>query len=383
VKKFRMIIGADILPTPSNNSLFEKGDTALLVGNELKEYLNSADYRVFNLEGALTDEESPITKDGPVLRAPVDSAIGIKKLGADLLVLANNHILDHGNKGVISTIETLRRNGINYIGCGINGNIEKNICIQTECGTFGIYNCCEHEYSVNNLNESYSAHAYDPLKAFNDVSELSQKCDYTIVLYHGGKEKYRYPSPELQKRFRKFADSGANLVVAQHTHCIGCQEHYGNSTLVYGQGNFIFDRADNEYYNNGLLIDISFAEDGSVEVGYKVVEKNGNKVRLAEKELSNRILEEFFHRSKEIENPRFIEDRFNEYCSDNLAEYLITFHGKNLVSKILIRLNKNLYKKYIYKCFYNKKNMIYLYNFLRCEAHYEVVLNGIGLTLEE
>lgn len=95
------------------------------------------------------------------------------------------------------------------------------------------------------------------------------------MLYHGGREFYRYPSPGLQHRFRRMADKGADLVVAQHTHCVGCCEKYNNSTLVYGQGNFIFDYGDDEYWNTGLLIEV----DCNV-VSYIPYFKENGKIRM-------------------------------------------------------------------------------------------------------
>lgn len=61
------------------------------------------------------------------------------------------------------------------------------------------------------------------------------------MLYHGGKEYYRYSSPNLQKTCRKMTEKGADLVLCQHSHCIGSYEEYNDSTILYGQGNFIFN----------------------------------------------------------------------------------------------------------------------------------------------
>ena len=44
----RIIIGADLVPTTSNYNLFEKGDIETLIGNDLIDELNHADYRIFN-----------------------------------------------------------------------------------------------------------------------------------------------------------------------------------------------------------------------------------------------------------------------------------------------------------------------------------------------
>ena len=76
------------------------------------------------------------------------------------------------------------------------------------------------------------------------AEQKDNKCDYTIVLYHGGKEYYRYPSPNLQRVCRYMIEKGTDLVICQHSHCIGCEENYLSGKIVYGQGNFIFDCDD-------------------------------------------------------------------------------------------------------------------------------------------
>ena len=60
-----IVIGADLVPTESNIELFEKGDIDTLIGNELKDIILGADYRIFNLEVPLVNETSPIKKCGP------------------------------------------------------------------------------------------------------------------------------------------------------------------------------------------------------------------------------------------------------------------------------------------------------------------------------
>lgn len=46
-------------------------------------------------------------------------------------------------------------------------------------------------------------------------------------------------------------------MVCQHSHCIGCKEEYLQGTIVYGQGNFLFDDEENEYWQTSLLIRIT------------------------------------------------------------------------------------------------------------------------------
>lgn len=63
------LIGADIVPTTSNASLFSEGNVETLVGEDLLGLLRSSIENIFNLEVPLTNELSPIQKCGPNLSA--------------------------------------------------------------------------------------------------------------------------------------------------------------------------------------------------------------------------------------------------------------------------------------------------------------------------
>ena len=65
-----IIIGADLVPTQSNLSLFESGKGTELAGQELYTVLERSSFRIFNLETPLTDRLDPIAKEEPNLSAP-------------------------------------------------------------------------------------------------------------------------------------------------------------------------------------------------------------------------------------------------------------------------------------------------------------------------
>ena len=58
----RILIGADFVPTESNEELFKNANIDVLLGEELTEVLKSADFRIFNLETSVTAEEHPIER---------------------------------------------------------------------------------------------------------------------------------------------------------------------------------------------------------------------------------------------------------------------------------------------------------------------------------
>ncbi|MFP3488456.1 CapA family protein, partial [Staphylococcus sp. SIMBA_130] len=138
--------------------------------------------------------------------------------------------MDQGIRGLNSTTSILDSHNIPYVGVG--GNIveaSKPFIINHDNMKIGIYTCAEHEFSIAE-EDIPGANPFDPLESFDHIIKLKSESDYVIVLYHGGKEHYRYPSPYLQKICRKFVEKGADIVICQHSHAVGCFEEYHNST---------------------------------------------------------------------------------------------------------------------------------------------------------
>ena len=370
----QILIGADFVPTASNFDLFKAGDATALVGAELLDILKKSDYRIFNLEVPLTDTLSPIEKCGPALIAPTDTIEGYKAVGADLLTLANNHILDQGVSGLESTVKVLESNGISHVGSGTLSEAIKPRYVDV-CGKkIGVYVCAEHEFSIAD-EKNTGANPFEPFESLDHISAMKKECDYAIVLYHGGKEHYRYPSPYLQKACRKMVEKGADLVVCQHSHCVGCEEKYGNGTIVYGQGNFLFDLSNNDFWQTSLLITLN--ESG--EISYIPLKKHGNGVRLAEGNDAVEILDGFQKRSEEIKQEGFIEKKYQEFADSMIDHYLWAFSGikRNFFYKVFDKLSGHRLTKWVLKRKYDKKRKLVLRNYIECEAHRELVLRGL------
>lgn len=366
----KILIGADLVPTKSNMKYFENENIEKLIDKNLLEKLNKADYRIFNLEVPLVDTKSPINKCGPNLIASTKSALGIKALGVDFLTLANNHILDHGEKGLSSTLKILKDLNISFAGVG--NDIEeasKPFIFAIENKKVGIYCCAEYEFSIVS-NYSMGANPFDPLESLDHIQNLKKQVDYVIVLYHGGKEHYRYPSPNLQKTCRKIVEKGGDLVICQHTHCIGCEEKWKDGTIVYGQGNFLFDDDESEFWQTSLLVNIK----DNFEIDYIPILKDGFSVKLANEESKNKILSDFYSRSEAIKQEGFIEKEYEKIAELEYIRYLNMVQG-NRYTSLLFRIANKLtgykLKKYILKYFYSEKEITALYNLIACEVHRE------------
>lgn len=367
-----IIIAGDLAPTKSNSDLFNRGDIAALIGENMIDLLNECDFKIFNLEVPLTNKQTPIPKCGPNLIAATSTITGIKAFNPSLIALANNHILDQGEQGFESTKEILAKNGIPYLGAGDDlSQARQPYIIEQNRLRIGIYACAENEFSIA-TETSPGANPFDPLESLDHVAALMAECDYVIVLYHGGKEHYRYPSPYLQKVCRKMAQKGADLVVCQHSHCIGCYEEYEGSTIVYGQGNFIFDQSESEYWQTSLLLKICISE--RLRVEYIPIRKTGNGVALVHGAKANDILAAFRQRSKEISQDGFVERHYRQFAQENKASYLRTFFG---FGKWMSRIDRRLLNGMLMKRKCNKRQLLAMQNYIECEAHRELVLEGL------
>ena len=373
-----LLIGADIVPTETNFEAFRTPDVGKLVDHKLLSVLQSADYRIFNLETPLTDTKAPLPKHGPQLSAPAATATGIKALGADFLTLANNHILDQGAKGLADTRAQLDKLGIAYAGAGETPEeAEKPYVVEKDGCKIGIYCCAEHEFSIV-TETTPGANPFDPLKSLDHIVKLKKSCDYVIVLYHGGKEHYPYPSPRLRQICRKLVEKGADLVVCQHSHCIGCEENLVGGTVIYGQGNFLFDASERDCWQTGLLLSVEIGS--TSKLTYLPIRKNAGAVGLAEPEDAAEILKAFRCRSEQLNRDGFVKAEYSSFADEMLWHYLAAFSGKTLrrpVFRMVNRLSGYRFAKWYLQRKYPPAVRLSLINIVECEAHRELLLEGL------
>jgi poly-gamma-glutamate synthesis protein (capsule biosynthesis protein) len=237
---FSVILGGDLCPVGRAEPVLT-GAGSLLDAVLEKEWF-SADLRVANLESPLTECITPIQKTGPALKASPDCFCGLKRLRMDILGMANNHILDYGERGLSDTLDGAKAAAIQTVGAGMNADEAERFLIKELNGVrvaFAAF--AEHEWSVAGKNKG-GANPWSAIRFVRMLSRYAGQYDRLIVLFHGGKEYCKYPSPALQESCRFMAEQGADAVICQHSHCVGSYEVYRNRLIVYGQGNFVFDR---------------------------------------------------------------------------------------------------------------------------------------------
>ena len=320
----KILIGADVVPTKATEELFVKQDLDTLFG-DIKEMIANADRTIINLECALTDSEKGIKKFGPCLKANPKCADALKALGVTDVVLANNHSFDFGIKGLVDTMENLDRVGLPYTGVGRNDEDSRKPYIIEEQGKkIGIINVCEHEYSYA-LPDRMGANPFDPFLTMQDIRKLKKQVDFVIVLYHGGKEHCRYPSPRLVNLTREMVLCGADVVITQHSHCIGCYERYENGHILHGQGNFHFCwDVGRDTWNTSLLVELQI--DDEIEMKFYPIITKADGIDLMKGQDGEQVLQAFAKRNEELANGKW-KDGWRAFCESVQNGYRAALQG--------------------------------------------------------
>lgn len=132
-------------------------------------------------------------------------------------------------------------------------------------------------------------------------------------------------------------EKGADLVICQHSHCIGCGEKYQRGKIIYGQGNFIFDSwpMSNPFTYSSLLLKVDV---GSELVVTEIpITRHGSGIHIAEGSERENILYDYRMRSKAMNDENFLQNEYKKFAVNKLNEYLSAFLGKNLILRGLIK----------------------------------------------
>ena len=341
-----------------------------LIDKSIQDMFSSADYRIVNLEAPITEDnpKNKILKTGPHLRMSSDTIMPyLHQLKIDAVTMANNHILDYGDKGVTDTFNELVDHKIKYIGAGNDlTEAKKPLSLHKDGMKIAILNFCENEWSIAE-EDSPGANPMDIIDNTNQIREAKASHDKVIVIVHGGHEYYNLLSPRMQKQYRFYADQGADIVVGHHTHCISGNEVYKGVPIYYSLGNFLFtmNNPNDEWYT-GLILEVEITSEGiDCQIHPVRQEKESFELSFLKDIDKEEVLGRFETYSNVINNPDELLDNWKMYIEKQSKQYLnywspLSFINNRYVAGLFRRLGIN---------FLNKKGSSLYMNLMRCEAH--------------
>lgn len=229
--------------------------------NYIKESLENSDLTFGNLETVI-GEEKDFYKGYPTFNSPPEFVDALKYAGFDILFTSNNHAYDQGISGILRTINSIKKNQMEYIGTYFSKSdydslriiSKKNFKIGLLAYTYGL--------NINLKMNKYAVKIIDTLLIKREINQLKEKAaDIIVVYFHFGDEYKRNPSSYQKEIVRKTIEYGADVIVASHPHVVqpimiySSGNKIGKTLVAYSLGNFISNQRW-RYSDAGVILSV-------------------------------------------------------------------------------------------------------------------------------
>lgn len=271
---------------------------------QMKPYIDG-DLNICNFEGPADVSRPPSSY--PCFNYPAGLIDGIKYLGFNLAITANNHAYDKGFSGLKATIDNLDKKDLEHIGTYKTKEDYNNECYVKNLNGIKVgvvaWSALDNgisvgtKYAMRKFNQDKIA---DCDKIIEDVDKLRENgTEVVIVAVHWGVEYQDKPYSGQVRYAKKLAEAGVDIIMGGHPHCVQPMETITNSEtgkecyVYYSLGNFFADqialnKAKTQYGMLGI-VDLIRDKDGklSIKPSYKATTtiKSGGKytLKVAEK----------------------------------------------------------------------------------------------------
>ncbi len=274
---------------------------------KMADFINQGDLTFADLEVPLSDQIAP-SDEGMSFITPQKSIEGLKLAGIDVVSLANNHSTNYGEEVFGETLALLKKEGISYVGGGVNSAeaykpliIEKNGlkwgfvnfnsiigAIEASADSAGVA-----EFSIKPWAESDDPKDLERIKTA--IIETKKQADIVVAAFHWGVEYQADPIESQIKVAHAAVEAGADLVVGTHPHVVQGIENYQKTPIFYSLGNFIFDQEWSIETKQGIVAETYFYKKKLVDVRltpYQI--EDYNQPRLTNPEESKTILDRIY-----------------------------------------------------------------------------------------
>lgn len=237
---------------------------------EVKGILSSGDWVIGNLETTLSGPETGYT-GYPLFNAPDSLADAIKKAGFNIISTTNNHSLDRGEKGVLKTLENVKKRGLIPVGTATSAQeaakiviVEKNNISMAILG---------YSYGTNGIpipkGKNYLVSLINPNKMIQDIAKARKSgVDIVTVILHFGLEYQRQPNAEQKALVKRLVNAGADIILGSHPHVVQPYQIFEKieesgkpkkAVVIYSMGNFISNQRE-KYRDLGVIFKVNLSK---------------------------------------------------------------------------------------------------------------------------
>lgn len=292
----------------------------------IEPYVASADFAVVNLETPLGG--APYS-GYPMFCAHDNYLTALTDAGFDLMLSANNHILDRRDKGLLRTIDTFEKAGVPWLGIYRNAEHRReHLPLIEDVNGFKIA-FLNYTYGTNGIEKRTPVEIdyIDKDLIKRDVEEAREAGAELIALcIHWGDEYKLLPNRGQRELAEYISSLGVEMIIGSHPHVIQPIELAGRKgdnrpvLTVYSLGNFISAMRTDDTRGGAMvrvklrrdLLGRPFVADASYRMVFTHVPTGrGENFRLVPVESDSIHPSVHAHRDRFVGNARRIYDRHN------------------------------------------------------------------------
>jgi len=233
----------------------------------VRELFQGADIAMANLESAVL-VDAPYHAQGFTFTADASLLDSVDAAGFDYMSLANNHVRNAGERGILTAIEELNNRGIANSGVGLGEEAGEPAILQTPSGiTVAIISCDAIRpgwEAVAGRVGTFNCKRSDVAGSIERANE--QGADVVIVFPHWCCEYKPKPPSYAPELAQQWFDAGADLITGAHSHIAGAIGDIDGNVVFYSMGNLIFDQDFRQSTMMGVIPEMTFSGSELVQI---------------------------------------------------------------------------------------------------------------------
>lgn len=241
----------------------------------MKPYFNASDYVSGNYEHpALAKDVSKYEEADTAIRLNSygNGIEAVKNAGFSVMTLANNHMMDFEEQGLVDTINQFESNDMDYVGVGSNiTKAKENINYQDIKGvrvaTLGFTDVYgKNAVAKNNQAGLLNSNPDLLFEMIGNAKDAKKgNADLVVVNMHWGQEYATSATGRQTELAKAVIDAGADIIIGHHPHVVQSFDVYKDGIIFYSLGNFVFDQGWTRT-KDSAMVQYHLTEDGKATV---------------------------------------------------------------------------------------------------------------------
>ena len=209
-----------------------------------KRLIEGADLAILNQETVVNSAFPPSTY--PMFSTPTENGDAVIDFGFNVISMSNNHVLDMGSKGLISSLDYWDSKGILHYGAYRSEADADDIKVKEINGIkFAFLGYMEHTNGMKIFSgqEGKVIYIADENKIKEQIEKADKLADVVVVSCHYGTEVLNELNDMQKTLTPKLVSWGADLIIGTQAHALSTCTYLdkpdgGKAFVFYGLGNF-------------------------------------------------------------------------------------------------------------------------------------------------